>query len=564
MKKWISSFLSLALVLVISWAVLPQKAEAAWASGTGSLYAGDTVTVTFSVSGDDLLAVDIGSLNYSSGLSLIDYGSCRSGWDIDQKASGGFLMEDTKQANPINGSADLFYAVFQVGGGVSAGATVSASVSGILGTSLSGSSDLGGAEWSASILAPLSGNNYLSYITCSNGTLEPSFSPKIREYSMTVPYEVESLGLDWGRDDGNSWVDVSGNSLSVGANTVSITVTAENGSTRTYYIYVTREQDPNYVPSTDATLSGLTVSTGTLSPAFDAAKMDYVVYVPYEVESISINGSAADAKAKSVAQAANDKLKPGENLLEVVCTAEDGTTTRTYRVHVIRMPAYAGVLPTITGIDTAVPTAGPAQDKSEPADTIEIPLTLPLPLIGPVPTWAVGTAGLVLVLLLLFLLAWFWGRHTGKKKVSEQLDHSDSVFAPEGKFVVKEDDENGQAAENATAGETPDGTVPEEPSVAEETAAEAKVSTAQTQPDLPHPSVQGDPVEKAGAEKSLTQETPSEEGAAQQAAEEKISEQIAAEVSAQMTEGALEEKAPVKEAEDTLSLEDLLEDIRNM
>lgn len=554
MKKWISSFLSLALVLVISWAVLPQKAEAAWASGAGSLYAGDTVTVTFSVSGDDLVAVDIGSLDYSSDLSLIDYGSCRSGWDIDRKSDGGFLMEDTKQANPINGSADLFYAVFQVSGGAGAGATVSASVSGIWGTSLSGGSSLGGADWSASILAPLSGNNYLSYITCSNGTLEPAFDPDIREYSMTVPYEVDSLALDWGRDHSASWVDVSGNSLSVGSNTISLTVTAENGSTRTYYIYVTRQEDPNYVPNTDATLSGLSASTGTISPAFDPAKTDYVVYVPYEVETIQISGTASDAKAKGVTQAASDKLQPGDNLLEVICTAEDGKTTKTYQIHVVRMPAYAGALPEIKGIDRPVP-ASTVDKQVKDGATMEIPLMMMLPLLGEVPTWAVGVAVLVLVLLVLFLLAWFWGRHSGKKKILKIMDSADGDLEA-AVFTVKEEPENKGIAEDSAVKGAP----VEEKTAVKNTAAEVAPASISEQP-APADALSKETQKAETTVEEVSKEAPAAEVSGEDKAEEKMSEQVAAEVSAQLD---AEKKAAEETTKEKMSLTELLEDIHNM
>lgn len=554
MKKWISSFLSLALVLVISWAVLPQKAEAAWASGAGSLYAGDTVTVTFSVSGDDLVAVDIGSLDYSSDLSLIDYGSCRSGWDIDRKSDGGFLMEDTKQANPINGSADLFYAVFQVSGGAGAGATVSASVSGIWGTSLSGGSSLGGADWSASILAPLSGNNYLSYITCSNGTLEPAFDPDIREYSMTVPYEVDSLALDWGRDHSASWVDVSGNSLSVGSNTISLTVTAENGSTRTYYIYVTRQEDPNYVPNTDATLSGLSASTGTISPAFDPAKTDYVVYVPYEVETIQISGTASDAKAKGVTQAASDKLQPGDNLLEVICTAEDGKTTKTYQIHVVRMPAYAGALPEIKGIDRPVP-ASTVDKQVKDGATMEIPLMMTLPLLGEVPTWAVGVAVLVLVLLVMFLLAWFWGRHSGKKKILKIMDSADGDLEA-AVFTVKEEPENEGIAEDSAVKGAP----VEEKTAVKNTAAEVAPASISEQP-APADALSKETQKAETTVEEVSKEAPAAEVSGEDKAEEKMSEQVAAEVSAQLD---AEKKAAEETPKEKMSLTELLEDIHNM
>ncbi len=592
MKKRISSILSLALVLLMLTALLPQRAEAAGVSfsGAGSLREGERVTVTFSLSGDNVLAVEA-YLDYDSSHLTLESVSQEigGGWVMDSNGSK-IVLRDTTLNDPINSGRSLFSATFRVDSGTAAGTSVWASVSNVVVSDGNSDISLGSASWGADILAPLSGNNYLSYITCSNGTLEPAFDPDIREYSMTVPYEVDSLGLDWGRDSGSSWVDVSGNSLSVGSNTVSLTVTAENGNTRTYYIYVTRQEDPNYVPNTDATLSGLSASVGTLSPAFDPTKQDYVVYVPYEVESISVSGTAADAKAKGVAQATNNALQPGENLLEVVCTAEDGTTTQTYRVHVVRMPAYAGTLPTITGIDTAIP-AGPAKETAKPADMLEIPLTLTLPLIGEVPTWAAGAVVLVLVLLLLFLLAWFWGRHSGKKKILKQLDNAESAF-PEEKFIVKDEDAVEKAAdEGALEKETSDQEVPAEKiPAAEEVAAAPEADDAPAQPETaqapeqeqtpeqeaPMQEVPAEeapvnkasaeenpaaetPVEEPAQEETPVEETPAQDGSDAEEAAEKVSTQIAEEVSAQ-----LEEKAAAEKEDEKMSLTELLEDIRNM
>lgn len=577
MKKRISSILSLALALMLLAALVPQRAEAAGISfsGAGSLREGERVTVTFSISGSNILAVEA-NLDYdSSHLTLEDVSQeIGGGWVMDSNGSK-IVLRDTTLNDPINSGTSLFSATFRVDSGTEAGTSVWASVDGVVVSDGNSDISLGSASWGADILAPLSGDNYLAYITCSNGTLEPAFSPDIQEYSMTVPYEVDSLGLDWGRNHSGSWVDVSGNSLSVGSNTVSFTVTAENGSTRTYYIYVTREQDPNYVSGTDATLSELIASTGTLSPAFDPAKMEYVVYVPYEVESISINGTANDSKAKGVTQAASDKLQQGDNLLKVVCTAEDGTTTKTYQIHVVRMPAYAGVLPKITGIDSAVP----ANAKQEPAKaaTMEIPLMLTLPLVGEVPTWAVGVAALVLVLLVLFLLAWFWGRHSGKKKILTQLEDDRSEPVPEEDFSFNEEPE--RTAEESGIEEELDEQAQEacipaleipavQPTVEPEEIQEPMEPLATETPAAEMPVKQEVPAKEMPAESEAAQ-TPTVEvpveavPAAENSAEEEqeISAQIAAKVSAQMD---AEKKAAEEAPEKKMTLTELLEDIHNM
>jgi hypothetical protein len=82
---------------------------------------------------------------------------------------------------------------------------------------------------------------------------------------------------------------------------------------------------PN-LPSTDATLSALSVSNGTLTPAFDANTTEYTVSTT--VSSIIINATANDAAA-TVSGAGTKALDYGDNTFEVVVTAEDGITTAT-------------------------------------------------------------------------------------------------------------------------------------------------------------------------------------------------------------------------------------------
>ena len=100
-----------------------------------------------------------------------------------------------------------------------------------------------------------------------------------------MPYAVESLNLSYKAADGSARVSVSGNTLVVGSNTVTVTCTAATGAKKNYTITVTREQDPNYKPSTDALLKELTLDVGYLSPTFSGAVTEYVAYVPYETRS---------------------------------------------------------------------------------------------------------------------------------------------------------------------------------------------------------------------------------------------------------------------------------------
>ena len=150
---------------------------------------------------------------------------------------------------------------------------------------------------------------------------------------------MSKLSLDYNRNDKGQTVNISGNDLAVGVNTVTLKVTAANGTTKSYVIEVTREQDPNYKASTDAALSALGIEGATLSPAFSSTVHDYVAYMPFETKTVKVNASANDSKSSGITGTGDITLdKEGDNPISVVCTAEDKTTKLEYTVHVVRMP----------------------------------------------------------------------------------------------------------------------------------------------------------------------------------------------------------------------------------
>lgn len=89
-----------------------------------------------------------------------------------------------------------------------------------------------------------SDNANLSALKVSPGKLSPAFATTIREYEVTVPYTSEMLVVSALTEDVNAVVGVNGSTgLKVGRNTVTVTVTAENGTEKRYYLYVTREEE---------------------------------------------------------------------------------------------------------------------------------------------------------------------------------------------------------------------------------------------------------------------------------------------------------------------------------
>ena len=100
--------------------------------------------------------------------------------------------------------------------------------------------------------------------------------------------------------------------------------------------------------SSDATLSGLAVSQGRLSAAFDAATTAYQAIVPESASSITVTPTAADADAtvtvNGVAVASGSPSGPvavsDGSVVTVRVTAPDGATTQDYVLTLAPQPAW--------------------------------------------------------------------------------------------------------------------------------------------------------------------------------------------------------------------------------
>lgn len=542
MRKRISSVLAGLLAALLLWGLAPVTAEAAGASfsGSGSVRAGDSVTVTFTVSGSNIQGITA-VLHYdSSALTLTGTRQLvGSSWSVDM-SGGNLLAYDQSLSNPITGSAAVLAVTFQVKSGVAAGTRVSATITDIVATDGNSDQSLNDASWAASVAAPPSGNANLAGLSCGDYALSPAFSAGTTEYSVTVPYDVSRLPLDYRAADGGADVSVSGNQLSVGVNTVVLTVTAANGATRRYTISVTRQPDPNVTLSSDASLSELTPSTGQLSPAFSPEITEYAVYVPYETSKISLSATARDSKALGVTQP-DASLKEGDNLLTVTCTAEDGTT-RDYTVHVVRMPAFAGTLPQIGQPEPEDPTPEEPQAQPGPFRALWTALCAPvdLPLNRWLPMYAILAAGLVVLLVLLFFMGRAVGIARRRRRLPDRLAQMEPPQSPE-------EPESAPQPESVPE--------PEIPAASEETPV-PPVIVPESVPaeEAPAPETVTPPEEDAPAEETPAEETPAEPEPAPEPEEP----------TPETPEEAPEEPEDKPQTLDRDSLDALLEEIRNM
>jgi uncharacterized protein YhjY with autotransporter beta-barrel domain len=207
-----------------------------------------------------------------------------------------------------------------------------------------------GTPWSAG----LSSNADLSQLQPSVGSLTPAFTSNVLSYSISVDNSVPEIAVTPTASEPNAKIAVNGTpvasgtassaiSLSVGMNTISVVVTAQDGATsQVYEVTVTR------AASGVAELASLVPSDGTLEPSFSPTRFAYDIKVGNQVDSITFTPTVSvptamvavkGAAVSSGAASAPIALSDGANQVPIVVTAQDGTTTRTYTVTVTRSKA---------------------------------------------------------------------------------------------------------------------------------------------------------------------------------------------------------------------------------
>ena len=234
--------------------------------------------------------------------------------------------------------------------------------------------------------APLSDDATLSGITLTAGgqpvALTETFAADTTTYTASVAHSKDMITVSARTrraaavmsitpDDADSETDGHQVSLDVGENRITITVTAEDGTTtRTYTVTVSRGS------TTGATLSGITLTVGgaavALDQSFSADTTTYTGTVAHGVTVITVSADASDRAANiAITPADADaetaghqvSLDVGENRITITVTAEDGTT-RVYRVTVVRAGAPTSGTPgSGTPVTNIVLRDGPAMGE---------------------------------------------------------------------------------------------------------------------------------------------------------------------------------------------------------
>lgn len=129
--------------------------------------------------------------------------------------------------------------------------------------------------------------------------------------------------------------------------------------------------------SADNSLKALTISPGTLSPAFKGSTTKYTATVDNSVTSIAVSATPVNEKATIESVTGNTNLAVGTNVVKIVVKAENGTTA-TYKITVTRQAAgTTGSETTTTGSENGDDGNGDSEtpEDTEEVDTTETPVS---------------------------------------------------------------------------------------------------------------------------------------------------------------------------------------------
>lgn len=209
---------------------------------------------------------------------------------------------------------------------------------------------------------------FLALLDVSGGALTPDFKADVFAYAVEVPYEVLQMAVHAVTDSVSAMTlggkpllsgDISDPiNLAVGRSEIVVAVRAPDGGVRNYVVAVTRK------PGNTARLAGLSLSSGSLSPAFHPDTLEYAVNVPAEAETVTVSAVSADPKATLLADsAALDSAlgravvldSNGTGSLRITVESVDGSASVTYRLDFKRAPSADAALSSLllTGTDLA-------------------------------------------------------------------------------------------------------------------------------------------------------------------------------------------------------------------
>ena len=164
-------------------------------------------------------------------------------------------------------------------------------------------------------------NKNLSSLEVEGYNINPYFNKNNSTYTVIIPRDVSSIDINAEPEATGAIVRISGNTkLTKSENTVSIRVTAEDGTSKVYTINVLKE------PEVNLKLTSLQIEGVDLEPVFDSDIFYYTSSLEdTELKSLNVN-ALANEKNANIEITGADNLIDGENLINVIVSNEEEKT----------------------------------------------------------------------------------------------------------------------------------------------------------------------------------------------------------------------------------------------
>lgn len=294
--------------------------------------------------------------------------SSAASWNISMSASGGSLSGSTASADVADDGISVSKQIISATFKASAEGTYTISIKGqIVDSNLN--SNTVSEKVTITVKAPESTSNPTHptdtpVTKSSNANLKnlitspvdfTGFSAsKTTGYSITVGSDVETVKVTAVTQHSKASYKVSGNTnLKEGENIISVVVTAEDGTKKTYKINVYKlseaetvsleeQESPDEIIAIDAQeavedeklgLEKLEIEEVELNPSFNSEIYEYNLELLKDINSLNINATAYNDNL-DIKIVGNENLLYGENIINIIVTNKESDKSVTYTITV--------------------------------------------------------------------------------------------------------------------------------------------------------------------------------------------------------------------------------------
>lgn len=273
-------------------------------------------------------------------------------WNLELKVNGETIAKNSEVDN-IDGNRNISFSGTYT---PTAEGTLKVTLTGTVTEATDGSTVREFKEKTITIKAKETGNNDNTTNSTKPSTTTKSSEARLKDlgitpndfkgfkrdkytYDVEVPNDVSKVNVYAKPVDSKAKISGTGNAtLKEGKNSVSVVVTAEDGTKKTYTINITRStenEEAEEESDSEARLKNLGIKPKEYDfSGFKKDTLEYSVEVPNDVSEIEIYAEALSSKA-TIKGTGKIELKEGENTANIEVIAEDGTK-KVYVIEITR------------------------------------------------------------------------------------------------------------------------------------------------------------------------------------------------------------------------------------